>query len=42
MINGEPPMFQMNFDEYLEHKKRELCEGKNASMSKEAAEDYIN
>lgn len=40
MINGEPPMFKMVFDDYLKYKKEDLVE--NKKMSESDAEDYVN
>lgn len=39
-VNGERPVFQMVFDEYLKHKKKSLIEEKK--MSEEDAEKYVN
>lgn len=40
MINGEPPMFKMVFDDYLKYKKDDLVSGKK--MSETEAEEYVN
>ena len=40
MINGEPPMFKMVFDDYLKYKKEDLVNSKK--MSETDAEEYVN
>jgi hypothetical protein len=40
MVNGERPVFQMVFDDYLKYKKKDLIEEKK--MSEEDAEKYVN
>lgn len=40
MVNGEPPMFQMVFEDYLKHRKQVLIESKK--MNESEAERYIS
>ena len=40
MINGEPPMFKMVFDDYLKYKKKEMVESRR--MTEEQAEARIS
>lgn len=40
MVNGEPPMFKMVFDDYLKYKKEDLIDSKK--MSENEAEEYVN
>lgn len=40
MINGEPPMFKMVFDDYLKYKKEDLIATKH--IKEEEAEAYVN
>lgn len=40
MVNGEPPMFKMVFEDYLKYKKENLVE--NKKLSESDAEDYVN
>lgn len=40
MIDGEPPVFRMVFEEYLKHKTEELVKSK--AMSEEDAEMYVS
>ena len=40
MVDGEPPMFKMVFDDYLKYKKEDLVESKR--MSEDEAEMYVN
>ena len=40
MIDGEPPMFKMVFEDYLKYKKEDLIA--NKTMTEEEADTYIN